>query len=72
MITVLSAVLASSVSAVVSKIVDNGLSELFMKPVLRLQLISLLAIFRERSLDRVHEDRVITYHINHLYRLYQD
>lgn len=33
--------LASNVSAVGSKILVNGLSELFMKPVLRLQLISL-------------------------------
>nr|DAM63930.1 MAG TPA: hypothetical protein [Microviridae sp.] len=34
--------------------------------------IMLFSVFRERSYDRVHENRIITYHINHLYRLYQD
>ena len=37
-------VLVSSVSAAGSKILVNGLSELFTKPVLRLQLISLLVL----------------------------
>lgn len=34
--------------------------------------IMLLAIFSQRSFHRVHENRIIAYHINHLYRLYQD
>lgn len=37
-------VLADNASVVVSKIVDNGLSVLFTKPVLRLLLISLPAL----------------------------
>ena len=37
-------VLVNNASVVVSKIVDNGLSVLFTKPVLRLLLISLLAL----------------------------
>ena len=37
-------VLVNNASVVVSKIVDNGLSALFTKPVLRLLLISLLAL----------------------------
>ena len=37
-------VLANNASVVVSKIVDSGLSVLFTKPVLRLLLISLLAL----------------------------
>lgn len=37
-------VLVNNASAVVLRIVDNGLSVLFTKPVLRLLLISLLAL----------------------------
>ena len=37
-------VLVNNASVVVSKIVDSGLSVLFTKPVLRLPLISLLAL----------------------------
>ena len=37
-------VLVNNASAVVSKIADSGLSVLFTKPVLRLLLISLLAL----------------------------
>lgn len=44
MIAVSSAALANNVLAVGLKILVNGLLELFTKPVLRLQLISLLAL----------------------------
>ena len=34
--------------------------------------IMLFSIFSNRSFNRVHKNRIITNHINHLYRLYQD
>ena len=43
-IAVLFVVLVNNASVVASKIVDSGLSALFTKPVLRLMLISFLAL----------------------------
>ena len=47
-------------------------SKLRMRVKTSVKGIVLFSTFSKRSFDWVHENRIITNHINHLYRLYQD